>query len=428
MNNVVEIEGQLITLPNMEVTLPSICFNSGGWLRTQGKTILGEYSHVYDKQDDLKSEVTIGGATSVWEGVATNGYNGVKMTVSANQSVVRETIYPHYYSKGNGQFYEGTTANFQLKAGFTKRLGYYSSSTVSPYQSQLDGLWFESNGMTMQYELCIYRAGVEVLRLDRSQWTDQLDGTGASGLIIDWTAFEITGGDFLWLGGKGARFYIAVGGNLICVYEYKHAGDKQGLIFSNPNQPYRTEIIGDATAVGSDYLYDICSVVATEGDKNKIGIPLGVDLDANVIKANVIGTYYALMGVKLSQSRRNTAININSFGAFATSNDSFRVTLFKNPTFGGATAPSWVSSGKGYDYFLGDVVNNPSQITVTGGLKMPSIGVSAKSGDRDLALNDAIYQLSRHLTATSDEYVIAVTPLSANLSISGQMDLLIRPL
>ena len=401
-------------------------FDAAGKLKVSQGTTLNEYSFRYNNSVPDLMDLQGTGTSSHVNGE--NGVFGTKLEVTAGQYLVYESRYPHYYAKGKSQKHEETFQNFQLQPEIIKRVGYFSTSVTAPFDTVLDGMSIESNGVDNEYYLCLHRQGTVVLRLARGDWDDPLDGTGVSGETIDFSSFMISDNDFVWLGGKGARWRFAVGGKLVEAHEYKHAGDIQGLIMSSPNQPIRWEIRATGSATETGVLYAICAEVETEGSLNSIGLPRNIDIDANTINANSIGTYYVLVGFRLLSSRRNNVLNITGFGAFATTNDAFRVTIFKNPNVVGAPVWQTYNSTSALEYFLGDTVNNPANLTITGGEKLKSFGVSQRSGESSLDLRDVLYQATRNISGTPDNIVIAVTPLTSQLDISGQIDILERVL
>lgn len=392
-----------------------------GRLPVAEQTVLGEYKHLYDKIPKLKDEQGTG--TSTFEDL-TDGVVGVKLAVTPGQYLVRESKYAHYYNNGNEQEGEMTYQNMQPEAGIEKRVGYFSSSTTAPYSAEYDGIILYSGphieGLDVYIQ--VYRKGVLVDETKRSDWTDPLDGSGPSEKTIDFANFGILSFRFLWLGGKAVRTIFAVGDTFQQVNVYEHAGLQLGMIIKSPNQPLRYEI---RSTTGTGYLYDICSKASTQGSLNLVGTPIIKDLNALTIKASSIGTYYIIVGIRLNQAKRNQIINITGFGAFATTSDAFRVSLLRNPTISGT--PSWQQEpNSALEYFYGDTVGNPSTITAVPTQKTGTSGVSQQTGNVGLEIGGVIHQLARNITNTSDIYVVAVVPLTNNMKVSGQIQVLER--
>lgn len=425
----------LLDDPNFTFTNGSLNVNAAvtspldldGRLQISSQSTLIEYSHIYDKIPDLKTEVGTGTSVHVSNELG-SGVTGVKMQVTAGQYMIREGNMALHYNKGKTQRFECTTQDFQLEEGFIKRIGYFSSSIVAPYDTLYDGMWFESNGEDMEYYLVLSRLGVEVLRQPRSAWIDKLDGTGPSGLTIDFSSFMILDGLFVWLGGKGAAYRIAVNNQLIKVFDYAHAGTVKGLIMNSPNQPIRYEIRGLAGAVGVGTLYDICAQCSTQGALDSTGLPRAVDLDGDNIRANGISVFYAICGVRISQARRNQIANIISFSASAITNDAFRIVLLKNPTVAGVVNWTPYSPYSAIEVFYGDIVGNPSTnaVTFTDDQKIQSFSASSQSGQAILSLEDVLFQLTRGADGTSDIYILAASPATINMRITGGINLIER--
>lgn len=400
------------------IMLPTGYLDAGGRQRVSALTAEGEYKNLLDKIPDLKDEEGTGTSVHVIED---NGVTGTKMSVAAGEWIVRESKYSHFYNSGESHFMEFTTQNFALEANVIKRIGYFSSNTTSPFDTELDGVWIESNGVDNEYYLNSFRRGIQVIKIPRASWDDPLDGTGASGLTIDFAAFNIFQMDFLWLGGSAIRFVAHVGGAFVNFHTYIHSGAIQGVICVSPHQPMRYEI---RSTTGTGFLYDICCQVSTEGSQNTVGLPRAVSLGSDTINANMVGNTYLLVAVRLNSLKRNQVVNLSGFGGFATTNDAFRISILKNPTI--ANIPAWqdYSPSSSIQYITGDVVNNPSNTTITGGELLKSFGVSQRAGEATIDIRDVLFKLGRNLDGTSDVLAIVGSPLSPNLDLSGQLEMI----
>ncbi|MCK4500962.1 hypothetical protein KAU11_10735 [Candidatus Babeliales bacterium] len=391
--------------------------DAAGRLRVSNTLVLGEYSNV----EAMNSEMFdfTGTGTFSYEDL-TDGVTGVKMSVAAGQYCIAETVYSHSYIKGHSQKWNATTQNFQNEAGLVKTIGYYSSSVAAPYTADRDGMYVESDGAG-EYYLCLMRKGTVVLRLSRANWDDPLDGTGASGLTIDWSVFNIAECDFLWLGGKGARFNFMIDNNLVEAHNYGHAGAVGGFIMRSPNQPIRFEI---RSTTGAGYLYCLCADVTSEGSINTLGVPRAVTLGSTFVNANSIGTGYLIAAVRVNPSKRNSVIDVADFNIAGITTDSFNMQWIKNPTIAGTI--TWVdySTTSAIQYALGDTVANPSTTAVTGGQLIKAISTDSRAPSSGGDLVNTLNRLSRKVDGTSDVFALVVYPLSANLDANGNINLL----
>ncbi len=127
-----------------------------GRLRTAAVTNLLDIKHVYDKNPLQISEVTAGTATSVFN----QQFARVRMSTSANNDlVIRQSKTHPIYQPGKSQLFEGSFSNFQIETNVIKRVGCFTSTTGTPYNSVFDGFFLESNGVTSEITFNIYLSG-----------------------------------------------------------------------------------------------------------------------------------------------------------------------------------------------------------------------------------------------------------------------------
>jgi hypothetical protein len=94
--------------------------------------------------------------------------NKYKMNVTSGQYLIRASKFFIPYFSGKSQIVEMTCDNFQPEVGLTKRLGYFSSNAVAPYDSNKDGFWLESTPSGIS--LVIQNNGTQVISSALSQW------------------------------------------------------------------------------------------------------------------------------------------------------------------------------------------------------------------------------------------------------------------
>jgi hypothetical protein len=107
---------------------------------------LGAFNLLDDKNPEFIDEEIIGTATS------THSVNDstIDMEVSANlDTVIRETFQSFPYEPGKEMRIWHTFARFEPQANTIKRIGYFTSNTVTPFDSDKDGIWLESDDTTV---------------------------------------------------------------------------------------------------------------------------------------------------------------------------------------------------------------------------------------------------------------------------------------
>ncbi len=176
-----------ITLAN------SFSTNASGGLRVSQMTtmldgkILGE--------DDTNLFETVGTGTSTFAA------NKLNMAVTSGQYEVRQSTRFTPYFSGKPTVVECTFDNFQTEANTTKRVGYFSSNAVAPFDTTRDGFYIENdNGV---FSLKAERAGVTTVNVAFTA----MDNFAAIA-SYNWANFTVVAFDFLWLGGAVLRFFV----------------------------------------------------------------------------------------------------------------------------------------------------------------------------------------------------------------------------
>ena len=353
--------------------------------------------------DDPLKWVTVGTGTLTFQ------QNKALMEVTAGQYLIRQS--PHYnpYFEGKSQIVEPTFDNFQPQAGVVKRVGYFSSNAVAPYDTNKDGFWIESDGTTIR--LIVSRFGVEVLNLPWTEW----DAYAAIS-TYNWQNFTVMFTDFLWLGGAVLRVLMKVNGHIQLVHTFDYAGTSQDVFMQSPNQPMRYEI---RSSSGAGSFREICSQVSTEGSIGEGGQALVLaNAPGSAISAGTVGTTYVIRGVKKQVANRDSHPVIVDFGGAVISagaTDAGRFLLLLNPTL--SAALTYTDKGRVQDgaAVAGQTVTSLGR--EIGAVEAVGSGVAAPFPDNYLAtllidINDSPY-----------EVVLAYQPFTTNQDVHGHITL-----
>ncbi|MFK5283164.1 hypothetical protein ACI3PL_26695, partial [Lacticaseibacillus paracasei] len=83
-----------------------------------------------------------------------------------------------------------TTSGLATAANVEKSIGYISSPATGTFSTGLDGFrLFKSTADV--YSLQVWRNGSNTIDIPRSTWYDKLDGTGPSGMTINFANFNV---------------------------------------------------------------------------------------------------------------------------------------------------------------------------------------------------------------------------------------------
>ena len=355
----------------------------------------------------IDQEISGAGASAVHS--VTNACTTL-VTTSIGEYVIAKTLQRFPYLSGKSQDIKMTFSGFGLQTGVDKIIGYYDSSITTPWTANFDGLMLWNDGTTVS--LRIYKSGTLTSKTDQVDWDDPLDGTGPSGITIDWDKSHIFDFDFQWLGVGRVRWNLVVDGKVVPLLTSNHANNLADVYMSNPNHSLRWEIRQNGATTGS-FNY-ICAAVETEGGETHIGKHYGVDNGTTSVSCPSVGVTYALVGIRLKAVTLSSHIDLEYIEILAATNDRLRWELRMNPTVAGTFTYVDVTN-TGIQKATGIVTN-----TVTGGFIM-ACGYAEKDAKLDKAI-ETIIRLGAQIDGTQDQLVLTVTPISSNAQVFGAIN------
>lgn len=384
-------------LPNL---LEDISVDTGGRLRVSQLTTLGDLKTL-NADDPLLME-NVGTGTFAWAD------NMCNMSVTTGQYCIRRSRHYFPYFSGKVTPVEITFDGFQTQTGVTKRVGYFSSNAVAPYNSDLDGFWIEDDGTTKHF--VVSRFGTETHRAPIAAWKDS-----ATALAYDWSKFTVIWIDYLWLGGAGVRLFLKTSEGFVLVHQFvNHTGVATSTFTRSPNQNVRWEVRGVSDA-GS--LRAICAQVSTEGSINESGKQRSIHTGHVAISLPAIGTTYPIIGLRKKTTHRDRAVKQIGVSSYVATSDQLLVTLQRNPTL--SAALTWTNvTNSAAQQGLGDGAKTVSadgeilfSITVTQGVVIPP----------NILADDFLSSIGMTIADVSDELVICGTPITATVSVHASL-------
>jgi hypothetical protein len=201
-------------------------------------------------------------------------------TTSGDRTVRQQHIY-NSYQPGRSQLVV-MTGVFEPKVNTMQCIGYYDDN---------DGLFFVHDGTNMNVARRSSATGTVVDTLfPQHEWDDPMDGSGKSGIEVDWSKAQIFMIDFQWLSVGRVRFCLDVDGSIIIVHELKHANNVELPYMSTADLPVRFEIENTGTTSSPTILKQICCAVIGEGDVNDaFGKLRSVSNESSLITINSSG-------------------------------------------------------------------------------------------------------------------------------------------
>lgn len=361
----------------------------------------------------FNSKLIFDNAPLYWNDVSESG-SGTNSTHSTNIAAVTLSVSANTAGKRTRQTY--MRFNYQpSKSQLIFMTGILIKSGGGTGIKSRLGLFDDDNGLYLEYDAGnvylvrrTYAGGsASDNRVVQSSWNiDKMDGTGPSGITIDFTKTQIFFMDFEWLGVGRVRYGFNINGISYYVHELYNANNLTSVYMSTPNLPLRYQIINDGTGAAST-MDCICSAVISEGGKEDIGTNLHVSTGTTVITA-AKDQNNALLGIKLKSAYKGCTIDILDTGIYCSSIDAYEWKLILNPTVNGTFTYNDITNSP-----LQSAIGNGTTNSVTGGtVLVGGYGTSKTAADTNALKN--LIKLGSSINGTMDTLVLCVYPLGAN--------------
>jgi len=299
---------------------------------------------------------------------------------------------------------------------YTTRIGYFDDN---------NGLFFENNSDILNV---VIRNTTIDTTIVQSNWNiDKFNGTGISGLTIDFQKSQLFVIDFEWLSVGRIRFGFYLFGRIYYCHQITNINSLTEPYMLTPNLPIRHEI---RLTSGQVTLTQICSSIISEGGYNPIGRPFSISNNITAIPANATETpILALRGNLASASSSNNQYyhqNIvpSSISVFGASKPDFifRIRLYLASNSPTVTTWTAVDNNSVSQYALGST--NITNITNTNIL----VDSSYANGKGTVAFQnlDSIFnnliQVTSDINNDSDVFLITAQTLSGNADIYASIN------
>jgi hypothetical protein len=388
-----------------------------GRLRVADLETIFDSKQLFDNQplfwDD--QEVSGGSTTSTHSVDRASTTIGVGATTAGRR--VRQTFRRFNYQPGKSQLVllTGILDRSGGGAGITRGFGLYDDK---------NGLFLRDNEGT--YEL-VRRSYVSGSAVDEAviqpNWNiDPFDGTGISGITLDFTKAHILVIDFEWLGVGRVRMGFNIDGVTYYAHQFVHANLLDAVYMSTPNLPLRYEIENDGTGAAST-LEHICSSVNSEGGLNKVGPTFYITTDDTVVEVGTTSEWQAVLGVRLKSSCIGQTVRILDISLLEdTGNEELEWALYLNPSIDTPPAVSWADEP-------GTCVQKAvfaEDNLVSGGTKIAGGYFFAPGGGGYVAITiNSSLNLGSAIDGTVDEIILAVQGVGGanNADVHGAMNI-----
>jgi len=317
-------------------------------------------------------------------------------------------------------------------------IGYTASTTNYGYKNRI-GYFDDHNGAFFEYgstasgatsmSLVIRKGGSDASTATQNIWNiDKMNGTGPSGLNLNFLKTQLFVIDMEWLGVGRVRFGFYAYGKIRYCHQITNVNGLTGPYTYSINLPVRYEIDGYSTGVGYSTLTQICSTVISEGGYEPTGRPFSVGMTGGTI-GNSPSTEFWLLALRGASGPVNnyyhqnilpTQISIASTGT----NDVciYRLRLFLNGADSGITG-GWTGPDSSTTYGSLSVAqytagNGTSSIPSTANSIIVDQGVVVGKGNTNYSNLSSIFtnllQITSNVNNNSAVLVLTVQGVLSN--------------
>jgi hypothetical protein len=387
----VDSEGRALTRVSFDSTAQ---VSPLGILRTSSSRVLFNRSERYPLEEDFYfSSTVVSGGTNTHD--ANKAVRVLSVTGTSGSKVVRQSRRYFRYIKGSPQTII-TTGNLKgLVAGVNKTLGYFDED---------NGIFFRLNGTTPQVGVRSKTSGSVVDTLiNQSSWDDPLDGTGPSGITVDWTKQQFFYFDFAWLGIANIRFALYLEGRIVVFHTIQSSNIITTSWAQSAVLPLRAEIENISGTASTMEL--ACYVVQTE-DGNAAQDGSFKTFSSAAITANAGTTEQVFFGLRINPLYKGNLDPQDYAVIVPSGNSTVYFKIIHNPVL---TSPTWVDVP---DSITQRLSNQP---TFTGG-HIVDEGYSQVGASSITRTFKADVQLGRGLTE-QDSLIVVARTLSGNSAL-----------
>lgn len=385
-------------------------FSSGGGggdafgrMRVSNPEMIFNSKQIFDNQAIFFDDIQFSGTGTT----STHNQNTASTTLAVSTSAgrrIRQTYMRFNYQPSKSQliFITGVLKKSGGSTGITARMGLFDDN---------NGLFLENNAGTIRV---VRRTNVTGTPTDnpvaQSSWNiDKLDGTGNSGITIDFTKTQILVIDFEWLGVGRVRFGFNINGITYYVHEMLHANNLSNVYMSTPNLPIRYEIANDGNGSASS-LECICSAVISEGGREEVAVNGYASTGGTSITATKLTTN-AILAIRQKTGYIGTTIDILDVSLLTTSNDNYEWKLILNPSgINGLTYTDINNSSIQYAMPASGLTKISGGYVIAGGFAQAKTDIQAES-------LKSILKLGSSITGLRDQLVLACYPLGNSDSV-----------
>jgi hypothetical protein len=293
------------------------------------------------------------------------------------------------------------------KTNLRQRVGYFNAS---------NGVFLQQTNTTVSFVLrsnSLPTPGTpsDTRTVDQADWNvDPMNGTGASGVTLDFTKAQILYMDFEWLGVGDVRCGFVIDGQPIICHIFYNPNLQTSVYMTTATLPVRYEITNTGATASSSSMKQICSSVISMGGYEQISIDHTARRTTSFTNIDTAATFYPIVSIRLASTALGAVVLPNRVQFLPLASQNYEVALVKNCTLTGA---SWAAVDSDSNVEM-DV--SATAISALGTIVQTDYVTSSGSGG---TLNTSAptgfnwdLQLGVSLSSVSDIYTLAVRTVS----------------
>lgn len=381
-----------------------------GRLKVSEPYTLFDSSHRYSQDGDF-DDVVVGTGSTVGM-ITAQSTATLSIGTTAGCSLIRESKRVFSYQPGKAlQTFQTFVLN-PAKPNLVQRVGYASSE---------NGIMLELDGSQVNIIKRTSITGVTTsVVVPQSEWNqDPLDGTGVSGINLDFTKAQLMFTEYEWLGVGCVRVgFVNENGIFHIAHIFNHANTLDTTYITTASLPVRYEIFNTGVTTSPSTMKQICVSIQSNGGYEK---RQAYDVVRNTTAVTVgITSFVPLLSIRLTPGREDAIIIPSELNVLPDSNtaSTFEVALIKNATLTGASfiSTSTSSPNAQVDFSAtalsgGTIVKN-DYTTSTNKATAPLNVTTEYNWD---------LQLGRTQSKVSDIYTLAIRAISGSGTALGSL-------
>ena len=400
-NRLDSILGQLMAIDTtLPITFPTTALDAFGRLQVAEPYTIFDSQNRYAADNQFDTSTATGGTTTYLPNESTVRLN---TTTTSGSEVVRQSYRVMPYQPGKGLGLMATFAMNTGKTGLRQRVGYLNTQ---------NGVFFQQNDTTLAFVLRSYTSGAAVeTTITQANWNgDKMDGTGASGRVIDVTKTQILVIDFEWLGVGDVRCGFFNDGQFVICHTFHNDNVQTEVYMTTAILPVRYEITNTAATASSSALKQICSTIYSSGGYQQSSAEHVARRTSIFTNIDTAANFYPIVSIRLASTALGAVVLPRSIQFQPTTLQNYEVVLIKNPVLTGA---SWTAQPDD-DNVEYDVT--ATAISTAGTIVQQAYIANTGGGGQATTLSPAGYnwdlQLGSSLASVSDIYTLGVRTIS----------------